>query len=839
MDWNNMNLNTVPCNAKESVKYKKPLARNVYNKSIEHTQPTMSEYREHQRILDPNQNFLQRKENNSNHYSTCVTLGSQNNSINKINRPFNKKFCNTKLKKIRNYLKLKIIVHKIYQEDYKCSTFSSFNVTHLPLPCKPSNLIRRIFEADSSLTESCLIVIKRKFENSLYNVCSCLNSVLEKLNFKLTKALCLNCEIYPGYISFKLKASNIKKCFFVARVPICQNIQKRTIQNYSILSSKANLQSNTEINESKCFEQYKENGTNLNDTLEYIDEETETFNTRCSQLNRSLCINDIGTDILQDEAENNNEKKSACMITENVQNFAAFSCNNSCNDIIGEISNMTSCVNNSEERNGEHCKVLNSTEINCDDVEQCKKRILESNNSITKTNTSTPLVNNVNCMCSSYENCTDTNDEIKNIFNNKDLDNLSQTRGINEHNWICSSNKNSTLETKICNINTCSITSFVQNSECDKQLVELNYNHFSNNNINAIDECFDTQENDNSLNSAKVEIGCNSCCSCRHDDFIDRVIDDISKQNIVCAFETSQDNFDEVKTRNTEHSKSVQISSRNNSDDVNDKNKSTVVATSDSCCNEIVNFPTQALIVSKKENKMLPDKEIFDVKSEIQDFITSPKRLSTSKGRFRSNEDSRNFDISSKEYLRAGNHATSNVSLYHSFATTSEFMMNNERDEFQKSNKLNKLSKLRKHEYVSSRKGIHNVTSTTIKHKTSHHQHLRYLNDYSAETRPPTITKFRNSVDKSVDRIKRLIRTKLKRVLFKNKISNDNKMNKNFWRNKESTKDIRKKTNNKHIRQVYFLLKVYHLHNIKDFILLIIINKIFKSKILMSEFKIF
>lgn len=864
MDWNNTNLNTVPCNAKESIKYKKPSARNVYNK-IECTQPTTSVYREHQRILDPNQNFLQRREDNSNHYSTCVTLGSQNNSINKINRSFNKKSCNTKLKKIRNYLKLKIIVHKIYQEDYKCSTFSSFNVTHLSLPCKPSNLIRRIFEADSSLTESCLIIIKRKFENSMYNVCSCLNNVLENLNLKLTKALCLNCEIYPGYISFKLKASNIKKCLFVARVPICQNICKRTIQqNYSVLSSKANSEPNTEINESKCFEQYKENGTNLNDTLESIDEETEKFNTCCSQLNQSFFITDMATDILQDEVQNNNEKKIACMITENVQNFAISSCNNSCNDIIGEISNMTSCVNNSEERIGEHCKALNSTGINCDDVERCKKEILESSNSITKTNTSTQLINSVNCICSSYENVIDTNDEIKNIFSNKNLDSLSQTTSINEHDWICSSNKNSTLENEVCNINTCSITSFVQNSEYDKQLVELNYNHFSNNNIDVIDECFDTQENDNSLNSAKVEIGCNSCCTCRRDDFIDiTVIDDISKQNIVCAFKTSQGNFDEVKTRNTKYSKTVQISPRNNlltisiqmprstilskginlytcysrtvsltSD--NDKNISTVVATSDSC-NEIANFPTHALIVSKKENKMLPntDKEIFDVKSEVQDFITSPKKLSMSKGRFRSNEDSRNSDISTKEYLRAGNHATSNVSLYRSFATTSEFMMNNERDKFQKSDKLNKL---RKREYIRSRKGTRNVASTTIKHRRSH----RYLNDYSAETRPQTMTKFRNSVDKSVDRIKRLIRTKLKRILFNNKISNDDKMNKNFWRSKESSKDIRrKKTSGKHIRQVYFLLKVYHLYNIKDLILLMIINKIFESKISMSEFKIF
>lgn len=848
MDWTNVNLNTMSCNAKKSIKYKKPSAKNVYNKRIEHTAPSTSAYQEHRQILDANQNFLQQREYNSNHDSTCVTLESENNSINKINRSFNDKSCNTKLKKIRNYLKLKIIIHKVHQKDYKCSTFSSFNVTFLPLPCKPRNLIRRIFEVDSSLTESCLIIIKQKFENNIYNVCSCLNNVLGKLNIKLTKALCLNCEIYPGYISFKLKASDIKKCLFVARVPICQNIHKHTIQqNYSILSSKANTNPSTEINESKGFEQYENNGTNLNDTLEGIDEETEKFNTCCSQLNQSF-INDVAIGILQDETENNNEKKIACMVTENVsryiQNFAISSCNNSCHDIIGEICNMTSCVNNSTERNGEHCKVLNSIEeINCD-MEKCKKGILEPSNSITKTNTSTQLVNNINCVCLSYKN-VDTNDKIRNIFSNKNLDSFSQTTSINGHDWICLSNKNSIQKNKVCNINICSVTSFVSNSEYDKQLVELNYNHFSNNNINTIDKCdFDMQENDDSLNSAEVEIGCNSCCSCRYDDFIDiTVIDDTSKQNIVCAFETSQGNFDTVKTQNTECSKTVQISPRNNlltisvqmprstilskginlctcssrtvsliSD--NDKDISTVVATSAN--NEIANVSTHvSLIVSKKKNKMLPntDKEIFDMEDGAEDFITLPKRLATSKGRFRSNEDSRNSDISTKEYLRAGNHSTSNVSLYRSFATINEFTMN-KRDKFQKSDKLKKLSKLRKREYIRLRNGIR---STAIKYRT--HTSPRYPNDYAAEIRPqtiPAITKFRNSVDKSVDRIKRLIRTKLKRILFNNKISNDNKMNKNFWRSKESSKDTRKKkTSGKRIKQVlYFFLKVHYLHNI-------------------------
>jgi len=818
----NMNLNTVPCNSKRSSKYKKvmkPLTKNAY-RNTKHMRLTTSEYQEH-RILDLNRNFQQKKDN-LNHYSTCLVTES-----NKINKSFNEKSCNTESKKVQNNLKLKIIVHKIYLEDYKYSIFSSSNISRLSLPCKSSNLIKRIFEADPSLIESCLIVMKRKFQDSMYNVCSCLNSILEKLNIKLTKALCLNCEIYPGYISFKLKANNIKKYLFVARVSICQNVLKYTIQqNFSILSSNSKL--STQINESKYFEQCKDNGTNFNDTLAYV--EDEKFDTHYSPLDGSF-IKDVAIDMSpKSEAENSNEKKT-CIITENVSKYIQnldFSCNNSqksLKNISKEISNTTS-VDNCEERNRKYCKVLNSIEINCDEydnVEKCRKKVLDSNNSIIKNDKQ--LVNNANCTCSSY-NFIETSNEIEDIFSNKDLDSFSQTTDTYEHNWTCLSNKKSNLENEVCNTNRCSITSFVQNSEYDKQLVELNCNCFSNNNINTIDKQFDTQENDSSLNSAKVEIGCNSC-SCRCDDIIDIiVIDDIAKENIVCVFETSQNNFDAVKARNTKYSKTMQISSnRNNnllstvqmprsktlSKEINmstcyprtvwltsedDKNISTVTETSNGC-NEIANFSTQTSIVSKKGNKILSDinKEILDVEDGTQDFITSPERFSTSKGRFRSSGDSRSFDISTEEYLRAENHSTyvtSNASLYcRSFATTSEFAMSDRRDDFQK-------LKFHERECVRSRNGIHNVTST-IKHTTAFR---KYLND-PAKIRPQMIlamTKFCNSIDK----IKRLIRTKLGKTLFNNKISNNNKMTKPFWGNKESSEDTRrKKTSGEYIRQVY------------------------------------
>jgi len=905
----NMNLNTVPYNTKRSIKCKKivkPLAKKIRDRSTEHIQ---SKYRKH-RILQTsalNQNFLQHKEDNSNYYSTYVATGStrQNDySTDKINKSFNEKSCqNTKSKKIWNDLKLKIIIHKVQIEDHEYSTFSSVNITRLSLPCKPSNLIRRISEVDPSLTESCLIVMKRKFEDSMYNVCSCLNSVIEKLNIKLTKTLCLNCEIYSEYISFKLKALNIKKHLFVARVPICQNVHKwfygMVQEDFSILSSK----SSTELNKLKCFTQCKDNCTNFNDAHAHVThEKVEKLDACYSQSDEAdrRFIKNIVIDIAQKKTENNNENSSRY-----VENFVNFSCNDPCEDNVEEIYHVTSCVDNSVERNREYSTIFNSMDINYDDD---VKEVIESSNLIIRNGISTQLINNANCTCSLYENFIETNNEIEDIFSNKDLDSFSQTTGTND----CLSNEKSNLENEICNncneysntlfiqnseynnanctcvlyenfietnseiegtfnkiktnkdmnnisqitdinehdclsnkksnskielenkiytnTNRCSITSFVQNSEYDKQLVELNYNRFSNN-INRIDKHFDAQEDDSLLNSTKVEIGCNSCCSCN--DFIDITVTDNILRTNICDFEISQNNFDAATAPSTDYSKIVQVSSRSNnsltisiqmprskilSKEINadtfyprivwltsekrsDK-KIPKKETSDGCSEIAANLSTHTLIVSKKRNQFFPDinKEMLDVKDETQNFVTSSERFSVSKGRFRiSNGDSRSSDVSTGEYLRSKNHSTSSASLYcRSFVTISKFAMSDRRDKFQK-------SMLRGSRGITSANGIHNITSTTIKHRTASR---RYSNNYSREIRPQmvfAITKFRNSIDKSIDRIKRLIREKLKRILFNNKISNNNKMTKTFWKTKESSEGTRKKeTSDKCVRQIYF-----------------------------------
>ncbi|CAK9825588.1 hypothetical protein ANTRET_LOCUS3564 [Anthophora retusa] len=125
--------------------------------------------------------------------------------------------------------KLKMYVHKM------TSTIGSKirnppKVSNLSLPCKSNHLIVQLFEADPSLSDSCLILMKKKFEKNIHNACSCLNDILKKLDASAIKKLRLNCEIRPGRVDLNLKrkdegTSNVG--WFLARVPTCSNIHKR------------------------------------------------------------------------------------------------------------------------------------------------------------------------------------------------------------------------------------------------------------------------------------------------------------------------------------------------------------------------------------------------------------------------------------------------------------------------------------------------------------------------------------------------------------------------------------------------------------------------------------
>lgn len=761
---NSKDVTMPPCDAKGPIRCKKAIE--AYEKTIE--QPTMSE---NQQIVDTSQDFLQRTEDSSHNEV------SQNDQIESVNE----EPCDA----AKSFAKrLKMIIRKTYPEDCSCPTLSESIVTCLALPCKPRDLIGRIFEADPSLTESCFIVMKRKFLISVRNVCSCLNDILGKLDVRFTRTLCLNCEIYPGYIRFRLKSSSVNKCLFVARISICQSVRRRTIQsNFVISICKSKL--NTDAKRSKCSERYCDDN---NDILARVEEESKELDgTCCSRLDPS--VKDAAMNI-SDEIGSGNREAITCTITNCLQNFTTFSCNKSCENIAEEICDVTSQIDNLNVRDGKNHKILDSMKINCEnDAEKRGRKIIDSDNSVTIMNEEiTRMTDDANCVCLSSENLVETNHEVKNNFSNKDPDfsQCDQTR---------SSDKESNLGDEECNANTCSITSFVQNSEHDKQLVELNCNRFLDNDIiRAIDE---GSEN-GSLNSAKAEIGCNSnCSSSRNVEFIDiTVIDNIR------TFEESRDDLD-AKTRSANHRESSKASSKNN-DSLTVSIQTPRLRVSSKGISVNVSYPPvwlasnddgstftprrvemmdpSALIVLRKRHKILGNKRVSD---KTRGFI-KPSRSPVSRCGLRLNGNSESSDISTEEYLRTSRCCRS----------MSKFTASDRRGEFENSHNSTRLSKL----CVSSSNDFPNVTSfTAIKYGAA----SRKDNDYSAKV-PQAIlvmTKFRDSIDRSVGRIKRLIHAKLRKILFNDGIKTN--ASGTFWKNEDIT---RGKTSGRCVRQVYILL---------------------------------
>lgn len=124
--------------------------------------------------------------------------------------------------------KLKLVIHKTTSTNC-CTLRKSPKVSSLSVPCKSSHLIVRLFEADPSLSDSCLILMKRKFQHDIRNACSCLNDIFKKVDDSTMKRLCLNCKIRPGRIDLNLHRDDgsSKVRLFLARVPICLNVHKR------------------------------------------------------------------------------------------------------------------------------------------------------------------------------------------------------------------------------------------------------------------------------------------------------------------------------------------------------------------------------------------------------------------------------------------------------------------------------------------------------------------------------------------------------------------------------------------------------------------------------------
>lgn len=780
--------------------------------STEYVRPLTPDYRARERRqvpLDLDQDLLRQAEGNRNR-QMCSITGLQLDDNDEASKFLDERSRAGKAKKIRNSSKLKLIVRKIHLEDYGCPTLSRPLITRLPLPCKPSDLISQIFEADPSLTESCLIVMRRKFQLSMRNVCSCLNDVLGKLNVEasrlIMRTLYLSCEIRPGYISFKLKTGSsvgISKCLFVTRIPICQNVHKCAASHDSAASS-SNVKLKDEVEKSKCSESCEANDIDFNDTLVCIgDESEEVDDTCCSRLDPNL-VEDTAIDTSRDRMERGNaEKISTCFHNKSSEKI---------------MSDVTSRTGDPEKRNEKHCKTLDSHVIDCNkNTKKDRKNILESNNPIVKNNKAAQLVNDINCACLSYEDLAETNNEVASVFSNKNLDSLPQTTDIDKRDWTCSSSKEFDSESTDCSrADTSSITSFVQNSERDKQLVELNCNRFLDNNVAKVDER--SNQVDDLLNSTRAEIEWDSNCACCYDDFIDiKVIDDVSGENTCLT--TFWDKLDATQSGdaircgitkipfkdNNSLTISVQtprlkVSSKGINVDISyprtiawlasddDRSISSIVKTRDTF-NGAMDFPCP-LVVARKADVISHNagKEVFNTSGKSRDFIRPLRRHSVSKRRLRSNADSRHAGVSTEEDPPVGDYSTSLAS------NTSK----SKQGRLQKSHKSKKLH-LRYVRATSSK--VRSVTSvTTVKYrKTSR----KRQDEHSAKMRLQTAfatNQFRKSVDKSVRWIKGLVRTKL--AFFNHQRAKATSASRTSRGSDESVEDIDRKTVGRCVRQV-------------------------------------
>ncbi|XP_076303720.1 uncharacterized protein LOC143221935 [Lasioglossum baleicum] len=166
-----------------------------------------------------NNNTLNREEN----ISDCACRTENNTRCWKNTR--NAKTCDCRIE--RRTSKLKVLIYQT-TKDNSSTGLTPVKVTNLTVPCRPSHLIVRIFEAAPSLSESCLILMRKKFENGIQTACSCLNGILRKLDNAEMKELRLVCEIRPGYIDLNLRRPRTSKPrLFLARLPTCRSHPKR------------------------------------------------------------------------------------------------------------------------------------------------------------------------------------------------------------------------------------------------------------------------------------------------------------------------------------------------------------------------------------------------------------------------------------------------------------------------------------------------------------------------------------------------------------------------------------------------------------------------------------
>lgn len=733
--------------------------------------------------------------------------------------------------------RLKLIVRKMYLEDCGCSTLARPVVTRLPLPCKSSDLIGRIFEVDPSLTESCLILMRRKFQVSVRNVCSCLNDVLSRLNTDesrlTTKTLRLSCEIRPGYISFRLKTDGgVRKCLFVARIPICQNVHKRTVPRDSAAASSSDAKPRDGVEESKSPERYEaDRRVGFDDKLASIEEESEGVDdTPCSRLHQNPAeVAAVRTS--QDRVDDGNTQGTALRysIDEKVSKpnyeLTICSCNKRCEQTVETVSDVTSLTGNPEERNEAPRGTWDARAAGCNENtgEEDRKEALDSAGSIAKNDEPTRSANGAYCACSPDGNPAETSDDdVENIPSGKDLDNLSQTAGLGTtREWACSPNKEfDSGSTDRSRADTSSITTFAQNSERDKQLVELTCNRVPDKDAAKLDEPSDTMDVD-SLDSARAEIGCDSDCSCCYDDFVDIAVidDDVSAANTrlgtsrdksqprdaVCSGRatkiTSKDNESHAasvqtprlkvlsKGINVDVSYSRAIARLTSGDDVS---KPSVVKTRGGC-DEATDFAARASTVPKKRDGVSrnADKEVF------VDTDDRPRgKGALSKRRLRSNADSRHRVATQEDRSTS---SAPNTSCTCRLLATTETRWGRFR-EARESRRL-RLRYVR----AGSSHGARSVTSvTTMRCRTTPGKRQ---GEHPVDARPQTAfvtSRFRKSVGKSVRWMKRLIRAKLAGVLFNHQRAKTTSASRTFRGSDESAGDIAgRRTAGRHVRQVH------------------------------------
>lgn len=772
----------------------------------QHVQPVVSECRtreqRNQRVPQLHLRDLSRRQRDNANVCTRNANERQSNGANKLRVSFNG--VNSRgVKPLRpGASMLRIIVRKMHLTD----SYSSRPImVRLFSPCKTSDLIQCILEIDPFLGESCLIVMRRKFHLGMRNVCSCLNNSLGKLDAKVAKRSRLECNIRRGYISFKLRAdgaSNADGYLFVARVPICQNISKHMIQQ-DFAASCQDLRLNIKTNVSRCLE----HDVRDNDNDDARDDENNEYNDTSVCTDEQVRSNERCRCSRQSFEENSTPNASRCTrgteeeectvytIPEHSDDLAVCACDE-IRDSLTErpANNLTS--RDTDEFKGEdneeeeECReTLRPAEIYCEDrVEKCAEHVDPSESIDVTNDEATRSANNGNYVCLSCDISIEINDR-------RSIDN--------------SNGESDGMENR--DIGRCSIASFVQNSDRDKELVELNCNCFLQ---NASDARCDERSCVTSIPIAEEEVARDRDRFHDDDEIINiTAMEDASKKNIVYVIDTLPD-ADAIESRTADCFATIEITSRNNfpvasvqtprlmisSKGINvdiscprTANRLTcdddagvpVVPTEFAGHKEVMNLFTRSLIMLQEESE-----NCHEANGEAQSHVRSGRLFMQE---FRSDgprSERSDMPAAATACLCAENSVLTHVASGTSrscrlIAIRSDFDVTtteNNAGEFQK------LGKLRERSCECLSLDEDDVTSAT--------------------KRMTTVTKFRSSIDKSVSRIKRLIRTELRRVLFRESTVGTAMLKKKFLRNKRFLKNTRRETAARRVGQVYSLQDV-------------------------------